>query len=92
MGTITEQVVVDPSVLGGTQIAVHALKLSNYNLHPVLTASADLIKGILECDSANSHAQMSPNDAQMIKLGWDRVKLELSLAEEFKVSLSIRTI
>ncbi len=84
MGTVTEQHIVEPAVLGGTQIAVHALKLSNYNLHPVLTASADLIKGLLECDSANSHAQMSPNDAQMIALGWGRVKLELELAKEFK--------
>lgn len=84
MGHVTEQTIVETAVLGGTSIAVHALKLSNYNLHPVLCAAADLIKGVLECDSANSHAQMSPNDAQMIQLGWDRVKLELELAEEFK--------
>jgi hypothetical protein len=84
MGHVTEQKIVEAVVQGGNQIQVHALKLSNYNLHPVLTAAADLIKGILECDSANSHAQMSPNDAQMIKLGWDRVKVELGLAQEFK--------
>ena len=84
MGTITEQELVDPVVLGGTKISVHALKLSNYNLKTVLSSAADLIKGVLECDSANSHAQMSPNDASMIALGWERVKLEWSLAQEFK--------
>ena len=84
MAHVTEQKIVKAVVQGGNQIQVHALGLSNYNLHPVLTAAADLIKGVLECDSANSHAQMSPNDAQMIKLGWARVTLELGLANEFK--------
>lgn len=84
MGHVTEQELVAPAVQGGNKIAVHDLKLSNYNLHPALGAAADLIKGVLECDSANSHAQLSPNDAEMINLGWARVKLEFELAEEFK--------
>jgi len=80
----TEQVLVAPKVLGGTQIQVHDLKLSNYNLKTVLTSAADLIKGLLECDSANSNAQFSPNDQEMLALAWSRVKVEWGLAQDWK--------
>jgi len=84
MGTVTEQELIAPQVLGGNAIATHPLKLSNYNLKNVITTAADLIKGVLECDSANSSAQVSPVDAEMVKLGWERVELEWRLSQEFK--------
>lgn len=83
MGTVTEQKLVNPVVEGGAQIQTHDLKLSNYNLHQPLVIACDLIKGVLECDSANSRAQFSPDDALMVLSGWSLVKQEITLGQEF---------
>lgn len=83
MGMVTEQKLVDPVVQGGAQIQTHPLELSNYNLLLPLQAACDLIKGVLECDSANSRAQFSPDDALMVLAGWNLVKTEMTLGHEF---------
>lgn len=84
MSQATEQEIVEPVVEGGNKIQTLALPIQNYNLAQPVQLAADLIKGCLESDSANSRAQISNNDAKMMERGWAMVLKEIALAVQFK--------